>query len=267
MQCRVLAFSGIFCVASLGALVSCADDEHGHSDPCIFVISPEECDQEPSGDDLAHEDDPNAPSCTTEPDGLLRTVFQCNGHVKATIQFHTLIGDCPQLLGKAQACQQSHEFGVGLDPYEMPSVMACCDAEGVPEDEVLVYCAADMVDQVCRSIPLRMQELIDGESLDGKKVAKKQAQALQGWLAANPQKCREALLHHSEVPGIVEARSFKAPNSSDWKLIKDFTITLNEAVVESTSLPEDPAEQLACSDSHFNDTELFQGAASGTTRK
>lgn len=257
MQCRAIALSGILCVVSA---VGCGHDERDYEEPCAYVISPEECDEPMDEDGEAQLE----PSCTYEPDGLLRTVFQCNGQLTATIQFQTLIGDCPQLLGKAQACQQSHQFGVGLDPYDMPAVMACCDVEGVSADEVLVHCAADMVEQVCRSIPVRMQELIDGEALKDKKVAKKQVQALQDWLEANPLKCRAALLHHAEVPGEVESRSFEVPNSADWSLIKDFTITLDEAVVESAVVPEDPSEQLSCSDAHLNDAALLRVPARGS---
>lgn len=267
MRNRILALSGLFCVTSLAAIAGCAEEEEGQKEQCIFVHSPKECDspQAAEGNDgVGDGDAPHEPSCAAEPDGIERTVFQCNGRLSATIQFQTLVGDCKKILGNSKACQDSHEFGVGVDPYDMPTVMACCHAQGVPQDDVLIYCAADVVDQVCRSIPMRMQKLIDGGWLDGpgkkllKKEVKKQAQALQDWLESNTQKCREALLRHSDVPGTLEPRSLKVPNSNKWNLLNDFTITVGEAVVESTTLPENQAEYLPCSDAHLNDTEIFE---------
>lgn len=262
MNNRIITLPGLLCVAA-AVTGGCADDEQALED-CPYVHSPEECkeqgeeggnDEVGDGDEAAAEDDPR---CVTKSDGTQRTVLQCNGRLAATIQFKTLLGDCAKLLGSPKFCEESHEFGVGFDSYEMPAVMACCDAEGVPEDEILVHCAADLVDQVCRSIPMRIQKLIDCKWLDGKKIAKDQAEALRNWIAENRMKCRMALLHHADEPGTLEPRSFKVPNSTKWALLNDFTITLSEAVVESATLPKDPADYQACDDAYFNNSELFE---------
>lgn len=267
MKIHIVTLPGLLFVAATMVTSACADDDPKQGE-CLYVYKPEECskpvgsdDEVGDGDDLDEVGDGDAekgPSCTTEPDNIQRTVLQCNGRLTATIQFKTLLGDCAKLLGSAKFCQESHEFGVGFDSYEMPAVMACCGAEGVPEDDVLVHCAADLVDQVCRSIPMRIQKLIDGKWLDGKKIAKDQAVALRNWVGENRMKCRMALLHHADEPGTLEPRAFRVPNSPKWALLNDFTITLNEAVVESATLPEDPADYQPCDDAYFNNTELFE---------
>lgn len=254
--------SGIIYVVVLGSAGGCADDGGQQDDgDCIFVYDAEqECEQPDSHDEVGDGDGdaPREPSCAAEADGFERTVFQCNGKLLATINFRVGLKDCPALFGNAKWCRESHEFGFGIEPYEMPAVMACCDSEGVPEKEILVHCAADMVDQVCRSIPMRLQRIIDGEALKGKEGAQKQARALKRWLESHRQECREAFLSHAPTPGALSKASFKVPNDLKWSLINDFTITLSEAAVESASLPNDPAEQLPCSDAHFNDTEVFE---------
>jgi len=171
---------------------------------------------------------------------------------------NTLLGDCAQTLGDASLCTETHTFGVLDEPYEMPAVMACCDPDAPPsQDDLMGHCAVDVIEQLCRSLPTRLQNLID----DGKiPVGQNQAQKLQNWLADNQQACFDGLYMPTGMPGSLAETSWLVNDgkNGDWYMLNDFTITLEHPQVDSASLPEDPADYLACQDNDYNNTEIFE---------
>jgi hypothetical protein len=241
-----------FALPLLAVLGGCANEKE-LTEICDWVKSPDECQSE-----TGYEPEIEYPPCTLSGDGQARTVYQCDGEFSASLSFNTLLGDCAQTLGDASLCTESHTFGVVDEPYEMPAVMACCDPDASPsQDDVLRYCAVDVVEQLCRSVPARLQELID----EGKvPVGENQAQKLQNWLADNQQACFDGLYMPTGNPGSLALTSWLVNDgkNGDWLLLKDFTITLEHSQVDSASLPQDPADYLTCEDNDYNNTEIFE---------
>jgi hypothetical protein len=140
----------------------------------------------------------------------------------------------------------------------MPAVMACCDSDASPSQNDLVeHCAVDMIEQLCRSVPARLQNLIDGGKLP---VGKEQAQKLQNWLADNQQACFDGLYIPTNIPGSLAETSWlvNGGKNGDWTLLNDFTITLEHSQVDSVSLPQDSTDYLSCQDNDYNNTEVFE---------
>jgi hypothetical protein len=252
---------------TLGAVVlGCADDERGLLDvgPGPVCSRLDDCpgddagsaDEVGDGDgDEPDESDPVKP-CTANGDMIERTMYQCEGHLTAHISFDSIVGDCAKTLENPAVCSEHHEFGMGLEPYETPSVMACCEPELATEDDLLRYCASDMIEQACRSISARLQFVIENTDRD---LVKTQVSNLLVWVNKNQQACMDAL-HQPNEDGNIGPVSWlvNGGKNKDWPGIQNFKITLGEAVVESASLPADTADYLACEDDSANDAEVFE---------
>lgn len=163
---------------------------------------------------------------------------------------------CPEVLGSASACQELHEFGT--EPYLLTQVMACCDPYGDESDldEYLDFCAADLAQQICSSMSLRIEHLIN----DGMLPKTAESTAIQKWIATHQNDCFDALWvgNQGSEPGEL-AGSWSVPNKPAWKvLIKDFTITIDSAAVIDVSLPEGAVDYLDCTNNAHNDTEIFE---------
>jgi hypothetical protein len=140
----------------------------------------------------------------------------------------------------------------------MPAVMACCDPDAPPsQDDLVEHCAVDVIEQLCRSVPARLQNLIDDGAFP---VGENQAQKLQNWLADNQQACYSKLYQPTSIPGSLAETSWLINDgkNGDWPLLNAFTITLEHSQVDAASLPEDPADYLACHDNDYNNTEVFE---------
>lgn len=236
------------------------------TDICEWVKSPAECDD--TGE-TGVEPEEEPPPCTVTNDGHIRTVYQCEGEFTAAISFKTIAGDCAQTLKDDALCTEVHTFGPLDEPYEMPAVMACCDPDAPPtQDELVEVCAVDAIEQLCRSVPARLQRLID----DGKfPIGELQAKNLRNWLAANQQTCFSSLYEPTNVPGVLAESSWLVNDgkNGNWPLLKDFTITLQGCGVESAWLPDVEDEYLACNENDYNNTEIFEAESSswfGSTR-
>jgi hypothetical protein len=210
-------------------------------------------DERDDGDEHDGGDGDRAELCSVDAKGPERTVYQCNGVIAASMSFETLKGNCAKTLGNPELCKESHAFGA--ESHDTPAVMACCNAEGVPESEVLTYCAVDLVEQVCRSIPLRLRSLIEKGDI---KVGKDQADNLVAWLNRNQQACYDSLYSFSS-PGVLRPTKWlvNGGRNKQWPLLKNFTISLDRAIVKSATLP-DESEQIACVDNSLNDGEIFE---------
>lgn len=245
-----------FAFPLLAVLGGCADEKELTA-ICEWVNSPNEC-PGTGEDETGEEPESDYPPCTLSGDGQARTVYQCVGEFSATLSFNTAKGDCAQTLGDASECTENHIFGALDEPYEMPAVMACCDPDASPsQDDLLGHCGSDMIEQVCRSVPARLQKLID----DGKfPVGKEQAQKLQNWLADNQQACFDGLYMPTGIPGSLAETSWLVNDGKNgaWFLLNDFTITLDHSQVDSVSLPQDSTDYLVCYDNDYNNTEIFE---------
>lgn len=247
-----------FALPLLAVLGGCANEKE-LTEICEWVNSPNECDMVDTDDgETGDEPESDYPPCTLSGDGQARTVYQCDGEFSASLSFNTLLGDCAQTFGDASLCTEDHTFGVLDEPYEMPAVMACCDPDAPPsQDELLQYCSSDVIEQLCRSVTTRLQNLID----DGKfPVGENQAQKLQNWLADNLQACYSKLYQPTDIPGSLAEASWLVNDgkNGDWTLLNDFTITLEHSQVDSATLPAGPADYLSCQDNDYNNTEIFE---------
>jgi hypothetical protein len=247
-----------FALPLLAVLSGCANEKE-LTEICEWVNDPNECGIVGTGDgETGGEPESDDPACTLSGDGQARTVYQCDGEFAASLSFNTLLGDCAQTLKDASLCTEAHTFGAPDEPYEMPAVMACCQSDAPPgQNELLRYCSSDVVEQLCRSVPARLQNLIDDGAFP---VGENQAQKLQNWLADNQQACFDGLYMPSGIPGSLNKTSWLVNDGKNgaWSLLKDFTITLEHAQVNSVSLPGDPDDYLACYDNDFNNTEIFE---------
>lgn len=260
----MIKINPVFLSLTLGTVsLGCADDEVFKKDPEPICSNPQKpCPDNGSGsaDEVGDGDgdpgDGDGYACTTEDGNGVRTTYQCNGHLTASISFKTLLGGCAETLGSESWCTESHSFGVGHEPYDMPAVMACCDPKGVSEDDLRLYCAADLVEQVCLSISTRIKALIEQADSD---LIKVQAANLLWWFNINTQKCFDAF-HKQDVPGKIGPVSWKlnGGDNKNWPALKDFTITVSEAVVESASLPADESDYRECVDDSGNNGEIFE---------
>jgi hypothetical protein len=245
-----------FALPLLAVLGGCAN-ENQLTEICEWVKDPSECTPGETGE-TGGEPESDYPPCTLSGDGQARTVYQCDGEFTASLSFSTLLGDCAQTLGDASLCSEAHTFGALDESYEMPAVMACCDPDAPPsQDDLVEHCAVDVVEQLCRSVPTRLQNLIDDGAFP---VGKNQAQKLQNWLADNQQACFDGIYMPSNIPGRLHAASWLVNDGKNgaWALLNDFTITLEHSQVNSVSLPLDPADYLACHDNDYNNTEIFE---------
>ena len=253
-QTKLVASQIVALVALLGA---CAEEEE-LAGICVYLVDPSECNHDTGGEETGSEPEPEP--CTLTPDGHTRTVYQCAGEFSVSLSFNTLLGDCAKSLGDPLWCVEDHEFGPQEESYEMSAVVACCDAqeELVDTNTVVNYCRADLIEQVCRSLPTRLQAFIDAGAFP---VGENQAQKLQNWLAENQQDCYEQLFHPTDEPGILAPVSWLVNdgNNQDWSLLHDFTITLDFGHVDSASVPEDPGDYLSCEGNNVNNTEVFEG--------
>jgi hypothetical protein len=253
-----------FALPLLAVLSGCANEKE-LTEICEWVNSPTECQGESTADgETGDEPEPDHPPCTLSGDGQARTVYQCDGEFSAALSFNTLLGDCAETLGDSSWCAETHTFGALDEPYEMTAVMACCDPDAPPSQNDLVeHCAVDVIEQLCRSAPTRLQHLIDDGAFP---VGENQAQKLQNWLADNQQACFDGLYMPTDVPGRLAETSWLVNDgkNGDWPLLNDFTITLEHAQVDAASLPKDPADYLACQDNDHNNTEIFEDVVPST---
>ncbi|KIG11540.1 hypothetical protein DB30_03370 [Enhygromyxa salina] len=241
----------------LALLGGCAKEEELNP-ICEFLVDADEC--KDSLGDTGEDGDEQLPPppCTLSGDGYPRTVYQCAGEFSASISFNTLLGDCGQTIGDPSWCDEVHEFGPFAEPYELSAVVACCDAEQpVDQDTVVTHCGSDLIEQICRSIPTRIQNLIDAGAFP---VGENQAQKLQNWLAENQQECYLALNNPTDVPGILDPASWLVNDgkNGNWPGLNNFRITVDHAEVGSASLPDDPDTYLSCYDNDVNNTEIFE---------
>jgi hypothetical protein len=245
-----------FTLPLLAVLGGCAKEEE-LTPICEWVESPKECGPDETGES-GDEPEPEHSPCTLSGDDQARTVYQCDGEFSASLSFNTLAGDCAQTLGDASLCTEDHTFGALDESYEMPAVLACCDPDAPPsQEDLLRYCSSDLIEQLCRSVTTRLQNLIDAKKFP---VGKDQAQKLQNWLADNQQSCYRALYQPSNIPGRLAKASWLVNEGKNggWPLLNNFTITLEHSQVDSVSLPQDPADYLVCYDNDYNNTEIFE---------
>jgi hypothetical protein len=252
---------------TLGAVaLGCADDERVPEEGGIDCADPKGCkdgnagadevgDGDADGDDAAEHD-----ACITDPKQGMRTIHQCNGHVTASFDFMAAGKDCAGNLGGEEFCTETHTFGVGEDDYELPAVMACCDEE-TSADELLTYCAADLVAQVCHSIPKRLEAWLEaglpGVDKEVKGIATTQVKNLLWYLVENKQKCFDAL-HKPGAPGLIADAVWlvNGGNNDNWWALKDFTVRIDKGVIMSTHLPD--GGRATCEGNRENDTEIFE---------
>lgn len=225
-----------------------------------------------SNDEVGDGDgDGDEPMCVTEPNNGVHVVHQCNGHMDVSLAFRVTDKGCAEVLGSEALCSESHVFGDGEEPYAMPAVMACCDADDAPADEVIRFCTADMVAQVCLSVSKRVESMIDeigdaeGIPKAFKPEAKKQAKNLLEYIDKNQQACFDTL-HKPLDAGVIDSVTWSMPNSKKWWALKDFSITIEKAVIASVTLPEEVSSVLTCDGNTLNDAEVFEerGAISPT---
>lgn len=269
------------------ALLGCAEKSEVE-DTCTWLESRSECknsddsadevgDGDGDEDPLVEDDeDYDAPKldrdvCLTEPNGHTKTVHQCQGGLSISVEFDTFLGNCAETLGSASLCEELILFGPSQDSYAAPAVMACCDPlpaddpdYELEKDSYLQYCVADSIEQLCRSLPLRLQKYIDdGLFLFGKGQAKR----LQAWLSRqeNLESCYAALYDRSDELGVIEPREWLVNDgdNGEWGLLENFTIKLDLARVNHVALPEDPQDWLECVDNNFNNTEIFEQVIPG----
>jgi hypothetical protein len=225
---------------------------------CVWIHTPDECPPPgEAGDEVngPEEGDQELP-CIAVYDGTTRTLHQCHGGLTGRISFTALGKDCPQSLGSESDCQELHEFG--SEPYELTRVMACCDplVEESDVDEYLISCAADLAQQICTSMSMRIEDMIN----DGTIPKTAESTAMQKWIATHQKDCFESLWidNTATEPGEL-AGSWSIPNQLAWQaVIKDFKLTIETAAVSDVSLPQDPADYVDCTDSKHNDTEIFE---------
>jgi hypothetical protein len=245
--------------------LSCADDELVPDEGGIDCTNPKGCkdgsaaeevgDGDADGDDAEEHD-----ACITEPHEGERTVHQCNGHVTASFDFVAGGKDCAGNLGGEEFCTESHTFGIGEDEYELPAVMACCDEE-TNTDELLTYCASDLVAQVCHSIPKRLEAWLEaglpGVDKNLKGIATTQVKNLLWHLVDNKQECFDAL-HKPGAPGVITNAVWlvNGGNNDKWGALKDFTVKIDKGVITSTHLPDDG--RATCEGNRENDSEIFE---------
>lgn len=240
--------------------LACADDEvPGEPDPPCLVAN--QCNDDNADDEVGDGDGDEAEAaesyCAVHVGNGVRTLFQCSGQLTASLEFQTLLGDCADTLGDEAWCRESHRFGVGEDPYTAPAVMACCDASGTPGDELLRYCAMDLIEQVCLSVSLRLEALIQQGAV---KQVEAQAKNLLWWLNEHQQECFDALHQPSDEPGILVPVKWLVNGgyNENWPLLNGFTVSLEKAEVHSATLPEGEADQLACEDTTINNGDYFE---------
>jgi hypothetical protein len=271
--------SKLVAVTLTAAMLGCADDEVPLDEPDPICKKKSGCDSggEASNDEVGDGDaDGDVPEpgdedyeyCSVWSQDGVRTVHQCEGEVAVSIEFDTVMGNCAAVLGES-SCTEEHQFGAEFDPYSMPAVMACCDAEGTPGEVLAEYCAMDMVEQVCLSLPARIKATLamgipkDAPLAD---VIETQAENLMWWLNDNTQKCYDALHKPSNTPGVIGPVSWlvNGGENKNWSLLNNLTVTLAKGVVESTILPE--SGQLTCDDTSLNDEDVQEerGAAPPT---
>ena len=253
----------LYLAAPLAILLSGCAQEKELEEICEWVVNPEECQEDGAGETGGgvEDDEPtDSPACVVTADGQTRTVYQCAGSFSASLAFNTLLGDCGQTLGDPGWCDEVHEFGPLADPYEMPAVMACCDAGEPVGDELVKHCGADMVEQICRSVPTRLQNLIDEGAFP---VGENQAQKLQGWLAEHQQDCYDKLYKLTEVPGELASVAWlvNGGNNGKWPSLDNFTIKIDSAKVDYAYLPENEDDHLSCTDNDLNNTEIFEDSS------
>jgi hypothetical protein len=265
-----------FLIVALAAIVGCAKEKETEG-ICVWVFDPtEECPLNEAGDTGAEEigetgesgdAGPGPLPCITDAKGEPRTIYQCGGEFSASIDFETIKGNCVETLEKnADLCQEQHAFGPDEEPYEMPAVMACCDVtDPIDEDIYKIFCGADLFEQICASLPERLQNYID----EGKfPIGANQAQKLQNYLADHQAECYDALYHPNEKnPGVFGPTSWlvNGGDNSKWNLLNNFKIMVNSAKISSVSLPEDMSEYQACYDNGFNNTEVFENTVPTST--
>lgn len=254
----------ILTFAALPSLAGGCAKEKEVEEICAWVLDPSECAQdETAGEDGDTGDyPPSADPCVTKADGQPRTVHQCVGEFSASIEFTTVKGNCAATLDpNSELCQEWHPFGPLAEPYEMPAVMACCEVTDViDEDLYKMFCGADLIEQICASIPQRLQFYIDQGAFP---IGENQAQKLQNHLALNQQECYDAFYHpNADTPGVFGPVSWLVKNgdNSEWNMLENFTITLNSAAVNSVWLPAIPEDYQECYDNDFNNTEWFEDA-------
>lgn len=255
-------------IFTFGAVVfGCADDERLPSGDGIECTNPKGCSNDGGADEVGDGDgdgDGDGAAehdvCITEPYEGQRTIHQCNGHITASVDFMADKKDCAENLGGEQFCTESHKFGVGKDDYELPTVMACCDVDASVED-LHAYCAADLVAQVCHSIPKRLEAWLEA-GLPGVKEAVKgivatQVKNLIWYLSDNKQECFSAL-HRPGSPGVIVDAVWLVNDgdNANWWALKDFTVKIDKAVITSTHLPDDG--RAVCEGNRENDSEIFE---------
>jgi hypothetical protein len=259
-------FSLFFATAALSLGSGCRQDSDASRPACNWVLTNEECpDADAAGagdpDDADEYEHCVAENIADEP----RTLIQCTGSLSVSFSFDISVfketWDCAKALGDQSHCRETREFGLEFEPYEASAVMACCDADESPEDLVLRYCAADMVEQVCLSVPERLQSLIDQKVI---KAGKSQAKELIAWLRDHQQQCYNALHNQSaDTPGTLDPASWlvNGGGNDKWPSLANFTIVIEEAAVTAYSLPGNEHAFITCYDNDYNNGDLFEDVA------
>ncbi len=229
---------------------------------CAWFDDPAMC-QEAGDDEASDAGDGDAP-CILAPDGAVRAVHQCTGTLDATLSFTAIGKTCSEHLG-SEGCVEEHVFGLGVEPYELAKVIACCDPyepETSDIDVYIDYCSADMTQQICHTISTRIKNLID----DGQLPKTAESTALQTYIAENEDECYSALWagNVTMVPGQLQS-SWTVPNKAAWAaVIQDLTVTVNSGVISDITAPELESDFIECDGIDYNNDQIFEEAAQPT---
>lgn len=131
------------------------------------------------------------PICLNTPvEGQSRARLQCSGELEARLALNVTVSGIsvdqdPVAINK--------EFGQGQagDDYSDPLVMACCAEVTDPfcGSDASQSCTLDLIQTSCQSLPARIAEKADEQTLPGPKEA---LQNLSAWIGGNQEACRSA---------------------------------------------------------------------------
>ncbi len=186
-------------------------------------------------------------------DGFYGYVHQCGGQIFASFSASGLSDARSVVFGN----------GVEGDFYSEPKVMACCSEFDDLTSDVqphLYQCYVDLIETLCRSIPVRINEA----AKDAGPAAKEQATSLANHIASasGQTECKDTFKNGEFAnwePGNLDSPlegTWYVGNNDAWGDIQDPQITI-DAEVTTVFLPADPADDIECVDNGNSDNQSF----------